>query len=152
MIIVGLTGSVASGKSTVAGWMRETGIAIHDADAAVHSLLAANGQAVAEIIATFGPDIGAFGEKTQRRYARHLQPDLGCHCRDGHPNPKSRPSLTRDDPARAWLRWRRCRKSKNPWPPRARNDDPGGGRRQKHSEPRRPEPCPQRARIHLLRA
>ena len=46
MIIVGLTGSVASGKSTVAGWMRESGIAVHDADAAVHSLLAANGQAV----------------------------------------------------------------------------------------------------------
>lgn len=59
MIIVGLTGSVASGKSTVAGWMRETGITVHDADVAVHSLLAANGQAVAEIIARFGPDIGA---------------------------------------------------------------------------------------------
>ena len=51
MIIAGLTGSIASGKSTVAGWMREKGIAVHDADAAVHSLLAANGQAVAEIIA-----------------------------------------------------------------------------------------------------
>jgi len=59
MIIVGLTGSVASGKSTVAGWMREKGIAVHDADAAVHSLLAANGQAVAEIIARFGRDMGA---------------------------------------------------------------------------------------------
>ena len=59
MIIVGLTGSVASGKSTVAGWIRETGIAVHDADAAVHSLLAANGQAVAKIIARFGPDISA---------------------------------------------------------------------------------------------
>ena len=54
MIIVGLTGSVASGKSTVAGWIRETCIAVHDADAVVHSLLAAKGQAVAEIIATFG--------------------------------------------------------------------------------------------------
>ena len=59
MIIVGLTGSVASGKSTVAGWIRETGIAVHNADAAVHTLLAANGQAVAEIIATFGLDIVA---------------------------------------------------------------------------------------------
>ena len=59
MIVIGLTGSVASGKSTVAGWMRETGIAVHDADAAVHSLLAVNGQAVAEIIARFGPDMGA---------------------------------------------------------------------------------------------
>ena len=59
MIIVGLTGSVASGKSTVASWIRETGIVVHDADAAVHSLLAANGQAVAKIIARFGPDISA---------------------------------------------------------------------------------------------
>ena len=59
MIIVGLTGSVASGKSTVAGWIRETGINVHDADAVVHSLLKANGQVVADIIATFGPDIGA---------------------------------------------------------------------------------------------
>ena len=59
MIIVGLTGGVASGKSTVARWMREKGIAVHDADATVHSLLAANGQAVTEIIARFGPDMGA---------------------------------------------------------------------------------------------
>ena len=59
MIIVGLTGSVASGKSTVAGWVREKGIAVHDADATVHSLLAANGQAVAKIIARFGPNMGA---------------------------------------------------------------------------------------------
>ena len=59
MIIVGLTGSVASGKSTVAGWIRETGIAVHDADAAVHSLLAADGRAVVEIIAAFGSDVVA---------------------------------------------------------------------------------------------
>ena len=59
MITVGLTGSVASGKSTVAGWIRETGIVVHDADAVVHSLLAANGQAVGKIIARFGPDISA---------------------------------------------------------------------------------------------
>ena len=59
MIIVGLTGSVASGKSTVAGWMRDKGIAVHDADEAVHSLLAAKGQAVADIISAFGSDIRA---------------------------------------------------------------------------------------------
>ena len=54
MIIIGLTGSVASGKSTVAGWIAERGIAVHDADAAVHSLLAAAGQAVPDIIDRFG--------------------------------------------------------------------------------------------------
>ena len=59
MIIIGLTGSIASGKSTVAGWIRETGIAVHDADATVHSLLIANGKAVSKIIAKFGTDIKA---------------------------------------------------------------------------------------------
>ena len=59
MIVIGLTGSVASGKSTVAGWMDEKGIAVHDADIAVHSLLAANGQAVPDIKAKFGPDMVA---------------------------------------------------------------------------------------------
>ena len=59
MIVIGLTGSVASGKSTVAGWMSEKGIGIHDADLAVHSLLAANGQAVPDIKAKFGPDMVA---------------------------------------------------------------------------------------------
>ncbi len=67
MIIVGLTGSVASGKSTVASWVRETGTAVHDADAAVHSLLAENGQAVAEITAMFGSDIGASGGGIDRK-------------------------------------------------------------------------------------
>lgn len=57
MIIIGLTGSVASGKSTVAGWIAERGIAVHDADAAVHSLLAAGGVAVRDIIARFGTSV-----------------------------------------------------------------------------------------------
>ena len=57
MIIIGLTGSVASGKSTVARWIAERGIAVHDADAAVHSLLAAGGAAVSDIIARFGTSV-----------------------------------------------------------------------------------------------
>ena len=57
MIIIGLTGSVASGKSTVAGWIAERGIAVHDADAAVHSLLATAGQAVPDIIDRFGQSV-----------------------------------------------------------------------------------------------
>ena len=67
MIIVGLTGSVASGKSTVARWITAKGISVHDADAAVHSFLAPNGQAVAKIIATFGPDIGASDGSIDRK-------------------------------------------------------------------------------------
>lgn len=54
MIIVGLTGSIASGKSTVAKWMIEQNIAVHDSDATVHLLLAENGDAVEPILAHFG--------------------------------------------------------------------------------------------------
>ena len=57
MLIIGLTGSVASGKSTVAGWIAQRGIAVHDADSAVHSLLAADGAAVPDIMARFGRSI-----------------------------------------------------------------------------------------------
>ena len=39
--------------------MRDKGIAVYDADEVVHSLLAAKGQAVADIISTFGSDIRA---------------------------------------------------------------------------------------------
>lgn len=54
MIIIGLTGSLASGKSTVAGWLAERQIAVHDADSVVRGLLTARGQAVSEVVAKFG--------------------------------------------------------------------------------------------------
>ena len=57
MKIIGLTGSIAAGKSTVAGWIRDLGIAIHDTDAAVHELLGPQGAAVDAILAEFGPDL-----------------------------------------------------------------------------------------------
>ncbi|MDC0650203.1 dephospho-CoA kinase [Candidatus Puniceispirillum sp.] len=57
MKIIGLTGSIAAGKSTVAGWIRDFGIAIHDADAAVHELLSPHGEAVDAILAKFGSNL-----------------------------------------------------------------------------------------------
>ena len=57
MKIIGLTGSIAAGKSTVAGWIRDLGIAIHDADAVVHDLLSPHGAAVDAILAEFKPDL-----------------------------------------------------------------------------------------------
>jgi dephospho-CoA kinase len=53
MIIVGLTGSIGMGKSTVAAMFAEEGAPGFDSDAAVHALYAAGGAAVAPVEAAF---------------------------------------------------------------------------------------------------
>ena len=53
MIVIGLTGSLAMGKSTASRMMARLGLPVHDADEAVHRLLGPGGSAVADVAALF---------------------------------------------------------------------------------------------------
>jgi dephospho-CoA kinase len=59
MIILGLTGSIGMGKSTVAKMFAEEGVPVFDADAAVHRLQGPEGALVDEIEASFPGTTGA---------------------------------------------------------------------------------------------
>ncbi len=74
MLIVGLTGSIGMGKSTVAARLRALGIPVCDADAEVHRLYA--GAAVPAIEAAF-PGTTADGEVDRQKLAAALlaEPD-----------------------------------------------------------------------------
>jgi len=57
MMVLGLTGSIGMGKSTVARMLGRHGIPSFDADRGVHRLLGPKGAAVAAVAARFGADL-----------------------------------------------------------------------------------------------
>ena len=58
MIIIGLTGMIASGKTTVSDIFTARSIPVHNADKVVHRLLGPHGAAIAKIKAAFGAEMG----------------------------------------------------------------------------------------------
>ena len=75
-LVAALTGGIATGKSTVAGMLREQGIPVIDADALVHELLDPGGAAVGPAAAAFGDEILApDGGVDRARLARHVFDD-----------------------------------------------------------------------------
>jgi dephospho-CoA kinase len=67
MIIVGLTGGIASGKSLVARVFKDLGAHVIDADRIVHELLEPGQQAWQEVLAFFGGEIALPDRSIDRR-------------------------------------------------------------------------------------
>jgi dephospho-CoA kinase len=65
-LILGLTGSIAMGKSTVAQMFEDEGVPVFDADAAVHRLQGPGGALVAEIESAFPGTTGPNGVDRQK--------------------------------------------------------------------------------------
>ncbi|WP_026380541.1 dephospho-CoA kinase [Afifella pfennigii] len=73
MIVIGLTGSMAMGKSTTAAMFRARGMPVHDSDNAVHRLY--RGAAVAPIEAAF-PGVTKDGEVDRKKLGATLAGDI----------------------------------------------------------------------------
>lgn len=69
MILIGLTGGMASGKSTVAKYIKENGIPVFDADACSHELTGKGGAAISKIIEIFGNDFVIDGVMNRKKMA-----------------------------------------------------------------------------------
>jgi dephospho-CoA kinase len=55
--VIGLTGNIAAGKSTVLAYLAAKGAAIIDADQLTHQAMAVGGPAYGAIVAQFGPEV-----------------------------------------------------------------------------------------------
>ncbi len=65
--IFGLTGGIACGKSTVAGFLREQGVGIVDADLAAREVVLPGSEGLAEIVRTFGDAVLATDRTLDRK-------------------------------------------------------------------------------------
>jgi len=68
MRVLGLTGGIGMGKSTAAAMLRRLSVPVHDADAAVHALLAPGGKGVAAVARAF-PEAARDGSIDRRLLA-----------------------------------------------------------------------------------
>jgi dephospho-CoA kinase len=69
---IGLTGGIASGKSTVAQRFLELGVPVIDADESARSVVASGSPGLAEVIRTFGTNMLTENGELDRRALRNL--------------------------------------------------------------------------------
>ena len=69
MLIIGLTGSLATGKSTVASLFRDRGAKVIDADRIAHQLMKRNGNCYKAIVQKFGKGILTKGSIDRKKLA-----------------------------------------------------------------------------------
>ncbi|NLI93585.1 MAG: dephospho-CoA kinase [Peptococcaceae bacterium] len=74
MMRIGLTGGIASGKSSVAAWFRKKGISVFDADDAVHQIMAESVM-ISAIEKEFGSEYLINGEINRPLLALHVFQD-----------------------------------------------------------------------------
>ena len=74
MIVLGLTGSIAMGKTETAKMFAARGVPVFDSDSAVHALYAQGGSAVPKV-AALAPDAIVDGSVDRRRLAALIQTD-----------------------------------------------------------------------------
>ncbi len=67
MLVIGLTGGIASGKSTVASMLRDLGASIVDADALARQVVEPGTPALAEIASRFGAEMIDAGGRLDRK-------------------------------------------------------------------------------------
>ena len=80
--LIGLTGNIGTGKSTVARMLAELGAETIDADRVAHQVMQAGGLAHATIVETFGPDVLApDGEIDRARLGSRVFADPGALAR-----------------------------------------------------------------------
>ncbi len=65
--VIGLTGGIAAGKSSVTGHLAAKGAHIIDADRVGHEVIAPGGDAYREVVEAFGPDIVSADRAIDRR-------------------------------------------------------------------------------------
>ncbi len=79
---VGLTGGLASGKSTVAEWLRDAGFEVIDADRLVADLYRPGGEGAAAVRDLFGPEmLDAEGAVDHHRLAERVFSDAAARAR-----------------------------------------------------------------------